>query len=199
MTIKTIQNLADVESIQNLSQLNAMSGETSSPADGGHVRRGLPPSAALRWNHYHFVSPVHYSKDITSQASLMLLALYIWGIHISTAHAEFSYQGAPIQYTNGAAQVIYNVERSDDDGDGEYTYVVSWTYVLLAQNMREVDRTSTRAEFGDQTDQTVPTSLGSSLDADDAGALTIGTPRQDGDGRTFTKKSKRLHYGMPIK
>jgi|GEM_PF-6356854 len=107
MEITPIRNLSDVESIlqHNLSQLNIMSGDTSSPADGGHLRRGLPPSAALRWNHYHFVSPVHQKKvtshksQVTSRGTLQcaptLLVgwmLLLFSLLVSSAHAEFTYQ-----------------------------------------------------------------------------------------------------------
>ena len=81
---------ADVELVL-LSKLHAMSGETSSPADGGHVCRGLPPSAALRWNHYSFVSPCHPPHPTLSSLFLVAMSILL-NVNASLSYAEFSYQ-----------------------------------------------------------------------------------------------------------
>lgn len=67
----------------------AMSGDTSSPANGGHRSRGLPPSAALRWLHYHFVSPVHQKNHPKFLWVFVVLSNIIVN---SPVQAEFSYQ-----------------------------------------------------------------------------------------------------------
>ncbi len=119
--VRCIRNLKDVEEIIQEGAMSTyalrlttydvrrttdnfvMSGDTSSPADGGHLRRGLPPSAALRWNHYHFVSPLHqkmstYDVRLTTydlkkvRFFLVLLVLVVNGIVAGDGYAEFSYQ-----------------------------------------------------------------------------------------------------------
>ena len=85
--IVSIRRLRDVERFLAGKHDNEMSGDTSSPTDGGHINRVLPHPAALRWHHYHFVSPLHQSRGVFL-SPLPFLIFLITGIFSDPLYAQ---------------------------------------------------------------------------------------------------------------